>query len=203
MKALVIQGSPRAGRHTDILVDTLIQGMRKEAEDIQINKIYLRDKNISPCTACGFCELKKACSIKDDMQEIYKSIEECEIIIIASPLYFNNVTAYTKAVIDRCQIYWSSKYVLEDPIISTKEKKIGVAICTAGSSYKKQFEGLKSTLNLFFKAINTDFKYELFIGNTDKINISENPDILLKSETFGKNIVEAFKIEKDEDDLTT
>ncbi|NLK72901.1 MAG: flavodoxin family protein [Clostridiales bacterium] len=190
MKALVLQGSPRANKSTDILSDMLTKKMKSKIKDLKVTKIYLREKNISPCNACGFCEIKKGCSIKDEMAEIYEHIETADIIILASPLYFGNVSAYAKSVIDRCQMYWSSKYVLKDPIIDPKKKRIGIAIACGGNSYKRQFDGLKMTCDIFFKSINTKFIHDIFVDNTDRINIQDREEI---KDLIGKIMTDVLK----------
>ena len=72
--------------------------------------ITLKDKNIKPCNACGGCYKSHECIIKDDMQEIYDKLSKADIIVLGSPTYFDNVTAITKAFIDRClPLYLSEK----------------------------------------------------------------------------------------------
>lgn len=187
MNGLILQGSPRRGKNTDILADMLIRRLQFEIKEIKFIKIYLREKNISPCTACGLCEIKKSCSIKDDMGEIYKHIENADIIIFASPVYFGNVSAYAKAVIDRCQMYWSSKYVLKDSIIDSRKKRIGVAIACGGNSYKGQFDGLKMTCDIFFKAIDVKYTHDLFVDSTDITHIHNREEL--------KDLIESISID--------
>ncbi len=63
--------------------------------------ISLHDKTIEFCTGCLVCQKTQRCVIKDDMQEIYPLFEKCDIIVLASPLYFWTISAKTKAFIER------------------------------------------------------------------------------------------------------
>jgi multimeric flavodoxin WrbA len=60
--------------------------------------------DISPCNACYACQKKdsKGCAIDDDMQAIYPKLVERDTWVIASPVYWFNMSAQTKLFMDRC-----------------------------------------------------------------------------------------------------
>ena len=103
MKILGIVGSSRKKGNTDILVDTVL----KSAENCgaQVEKIYLSDYDFEGCRACEGCNKTFKCVLKDDMQEIYKKINESDGIVLGSPTYFYNVSSLTKKFIDRLYAY--------------------------------------------------------------------------------------------------
>lgn len=104
MKIIGISGSPR-DKNTNYMLKTVLNATGQDYE-----LIALRDKNIKPCNACGGCYKSHECIIKDDMQEIYGKLSRANIIVLGSPTYFDNVTAITKAFIDRClPLYLSEK----------------------------------------------------------------------------------------------
>ena len=111
VKALAIMGSPRIKMNTDRVIEKIIQGLKQE--EVFVEKIELAKRKIEPCTACGYCESTGLCIIRDDMTDLYKQFDESDIIIVGSPLYFNSVTGITKIMIDRCQAFWRSKYILQ------------------------------------------------------------------------------------------
>ena len=58
--------------------------------------------NIKPCTSCRTCVETGKCSINDDMTHVViPKLISTDILIVATPVYFNNVSACTKAFIDR------------------------------------------------------------------------------------------------------
>jgi arsenate reductase (thioredoxin) len=76
---------------------------------VQVDK-----KNIVPCKEYTVCEKKGFCPINDDMKhEIYSLIREAEVIVAATPIFFYNMTAQLKALVDRCQTLWARKYRLK------------------------------------------------------------------------------------------
>lgn len=185
-KILAIMGSPRKTMNTDKLLDKVIEGIKVSDEEVKIKKIYLKDKEISPCIACDACTKTGKCFMKDDMVELYKEFDENDGIIIASPLYFNTVSSIVKIMIDRCQAFWSSKYVLKDPSIDVNKKRIGMFIGVAGAPYREgHFDACIPVMDLFFKAINTKYEHNLFQSSTDEKPVWERKDTMEKAYKIG------------------
>ena len=103
MKILGIVGSPRKNGNTSFLVQQALDAANREG--IETNIVYLSDYDISDCLGCEGCRDTFACVIKDGMQHIYPLIEEADAIVLGSPTYFYDVTAITKAFLDRCYCY--------------------------------------------------------------------------------------------------
>jgi multimeric flavodoxin WrbA len=61
----------------------------------------LNSLSIKGCQACGQCREKESCAVQDDMQLLYAELEGSDAIVIGSPVYFGQVTAQTKAFLDR------------------------------------------------------------------------------------------------------
>ena len=99
MKILGIVCSPREGGNTEILVREALEGVREAGGEPDL--VLVGDMDIAPCNACGGCLKDGQCLIDDDMQEIYARLESADGIIFGTPVYFINVTAQAKAVMDR------------------------------------------------------------------------------------------------------
>ncbi|MEJ2627298.1 MAG: flavodoxin family protein, partial [bacterium] len=98
-KAILINGSLRAKGNTDTIIKSLLQGAQNT--DILIKQFVLRELKISGCKGCYFCYDHNKCSIKDDMQKIHKELQQSDLIIFASPMYWWGVTGLMKTFIDR------------------------------------------------------------------------------------------------------
>ena len=107
MKIIGIVGSPRKGGNTEILVKEALAAAGETGAETGL--VLLAGKNIAPCDGCGACEKKGICKIKDDMQAIYREMESADGIIFGSPVYFLNVTAQAKAVIDRTYAFLQTR----------------------------------------------------------------------------------------------
>jgi len=99
MKILGLVCSPREGGNTEIMVREALEeaGRRGAATEL----VLLAGKEITPCQACEACMADGVCPTDDDMQEIYRKLTEADGIVFGTPVYFINVTAQAKAVIDR------------------------------------------------------------------------------------------------------
>jgi len=99
MNILVIDGSPRVGKNTDRLCDAFMAGAAAAGHTAA--KFRVAGKKINGCIHCMQCYKNTPCSQKDDMLPLYDQIEAADMIVVASPIYFWDITAQTKAVIDR------------------------------------------------------------------------------------------------------
>ena len=99
MRILVVNGSPRKGGNTESLLDALIAGA--EVVGATISKMNLRNLDVSPCRACDSCKKTGKCIQKDDMYDLISKMEESEIWILGTPVYWWGPTAQLKAFIDR------------------------------------------------------------------------------------------------------
>lgn len=181
-KVLAIMGSPRKNKNTNSLLDALLNNLNKEK--FEIEKIYLRDLDIKACTGCEYCNRTGDCATKDDMTELYNTIDNSNIIIFAAPVYFNSLNGMSKNVIDRCQRYWSMKYELGQDY-KRNEDRIGILLSVGGAPFSyDQFDGSITVMDFFFRAINAKYKGNCFISNTDKMAVEDRTDLA----DFFKNI---------------
>lgn len=131
MKTIIFYGSPRKNGHTRSLVDELILGL---SGDYYLVNAY--EKNISPCIDCRYCWKNKGCFIQDDMQEVYEYLQDCDNVLIASPIQFGEMTGPLLSVLSRFQTYDCAKrFRKEIPI--EKPKKGGVIIVGGNNGNKE------------------------------------------------------------------
>ena len=125
-KTLIFNGSPRKQGDTAALLHVLSESLSGE---VRVVDCYRED--ISPCIDCRSCRREKRCVIDDGMQEIYRHIEECDNLVIASPIYYAELTGKLLDVASRFQIYYSARFFRkEDPGI--KPTKGGVILAGGG-----------------------------------------------------------------------
>jgi multimeric flavodoxin WrbA len=102
MKALAINGSPRKGGNTEILLRKALEPVA--AAGHKTDYMQVGGTRIQGCTACGACGRMKnrQCVIDDDIFNLaFVKMLDADAILIGSPTYFANMTAETKALIDR------------------------------------------------------------------------------------------------------
>lgn len=99
-KVLIISSSPRRNGNSDTLCDRFMSGALHAGHDVE--KIFLGDKTVHYCTACGICSMYgKPCPQKDDAAEITEKMIRSEVIVLSTPVYFYTMCAQMKTLIDR------------------------------------------------------------------------------------------------------
>lgn len=126
MKTLIFNGSPRRGGDTDSLVTQVLNDLEGDHK-----VVYAYDNRIQPCIDCRYCWENHGCAIQDGMQEIYDYILECDNILIASPLYFSELSGPLLAVASRLQMFFCARHFRKTNLIQ-KTKKGGVIIVGGG-----------------------------------------------------------------------
>ncbi len=102
MKVVAFNGSPRRDGNTVIMINHVFRGLEKEG--IETELVQLSDKAIHGCIACDRCvkNIDRRCAVKKDAANEYiEKMLGADGIILASPVYFQDVTSEMKALIDR------------------------------------------------------------------------------------------------------
>ena len=188
MKVVAFNGSARKNGNTAIMVRKAFDAL--EAEGVETEMIQMAGKPICGCKACYKCKTmqNQTCSTTDDdINDYVQKMVEADGIILASPVYFSDVTTEMKALIDRCgMVNRTSKQGFLD-------RKVGagvVAVRRAGAMHT--FD----TLNHFFL-----ISRMLVVGSTywnighgrDKGEVSEDAEGMQTMTELGANMAWALK----------
>jgi multimeric flavodoxin WrbA len=180
-------GSPRIKGNTDLLLNEAIKGA--ESLGAEAEKLIVDRLKIAPCREYYGCLKDGNCVIRDDMDNIYPKLLDSDIIIIASPIFFYNLSAQVKALIDRCQALWARKYVLkQNPPDSARN---GAFIGVAATQGQQLFDGAMLTVKYLFTTIGVKYADELLVRGVDrKGEINEHPSALSDAFELGKRLAE-------------
>lgn len=174
---LTLMGSPRINGNTDLLTDAFIEGARENGHNI--TKISVYKNKVNACINCSYCcNHDGECFQKDGMDEIYSLLDNAEIVVFASPLYFYNLSAQLKAIIDRFHAKTSVKKL--------KPKKC--VLLAVGADDASAFDPMIST----YKAIANYLKWEdigiLTVDNIEEKGAITKTDALKRAKALGSNI---------------
>lgn len=176
MFVLGLQGSPRKKGNTEFLLNLFMEEAQKlGAETLTVDVCR---KHIEPCREFTTCEKKGLCPIKDDMDpEIYSLLRRADVVVPASPVFFYNVTAQLKALIDRSQTLWARKYRLNltDPGRSMRR---GFMISQGATKGKNLFVGIDLTAKYFFDAVGARYEGSLYYWQIEhKGDMEKHPTV--------------------------
>lgn len=181
MKTLILNGSPRRHGDTVTLIDALIQALSGEV--YQVNAYY---DPISPCIDCRYCWSREGCIIKDDMGPIYRLMQEADNFVIASPLYYSELTGALLNVVSRLQPFYAARYIRKDPGFQMKPK-LGALLLAAGGS-TKDFKRASETAELIFEHTNTKLVGRAVAACTDQVPAHRDRQALEAARTIAERL---------------
>jgi multimeric flavodoxin WrbA len=123
MKILGISCSPRIKGNTVVLLEEVFRGAKQEGAETELYSVS--DKKIAPCQGCMSCRETGECVIEDDMKDLGDRMISADGIVFGTPVYFYNMTAQAKAIIDRT-------IALNRPERNLANK-VGAVVAVAGS----------------------------------------------------------------------
>jgi multimeric flavodoxin WrbA len=105
MKIIGINGSPRKGWNTHILVEEALKGAAG-APTVETELVNLYDLNFKGCISCFECKRQGGkslgrCAVQDELRPLLERIDSCDGLILGSPIYIGEVTASVRALIER------------------------------------------------------------------------------------------------------
>lgn len=170
---LIITGSPRKNGNSALLAKAFMEGAERAG-----NKVTLFDaakKKVHPCIACDICLTKGRCVYNNDFSELIPTLEEADVIVLATLLYWFTFSAQLKLVIDRM-------YSLQ------LQNKKSVLIVSAATDDMKDFEGVVSTYGLIHTHLEWKNRAILNVPNVNGIGEVMDTDWLEKAKEIGLTI---------------
>ena len=110
MKVCILMASPRPQGNTAALLVPFEQELAALGHSIQRFDLYQMD--LKPCLACRVCQKdwsRVGCARQDDMHQIFDAVMDCDLLVLASPIYSWYCTPPMKAALDRL-VYGMNKY---------------------------------------------------------------------------------------------
>ena len=176
MNILIINGSPRIGGNTELLADAFARGAAKQHH---VEMISVRDYEVNPCLGCNVCfKTDGICAQKDEMSLIYEKMNQADVLVIASPVYFYSISAQLKAIIDR----------FHNPIRDSFHIKKMALLLVGAASLPELFDAILTEYNLCLKFFNIEDAGKVLVrGVKDKGDIN-NTDALNEAYILGLSI---------------
>lgn len=143
MKTLIFNGSPRASGDTASLIGRLTESLGGECCVIACYSC-----RVSPCVDCRYCKQNSGCAIDDEMQDIYSYIQECDNILIASPIYFSELTGRLLDVASRLQTYFCARHFRSEQPIAKPKKGAVILVGGGDGNIEKAYDTACSILRL-------------------------------------------------------
>lgn len=171
MKTLIFNGSPRNNGGTATLIKELEKNLTGE-----VNVISSYNSNISPCIDCRYCWTNDKCSIDDEMQKVYRLINEADNIIIASPIYFGEITDSLLGLMSRLQFYYVARKFRNTEMLSVKKRNGALILVDGGDGYADNAVSMGKSL---LRKMKSEFIGAVYFSGTE--NVPKNNTIVLEN----------------------
>ena len=183
MQAVCILGSPNAGGSTATVVSEIIRAL--DEGGIQTKVYRLQDMRIAYCRGCKSCDTTGRCVQVDDVQKIVSDMLAAQLIIVASPSYWGDITGQMKVFIDRCTPYCNTNAARLP--VSSPAKGVAVAIRAGGN--KQENMNLVHTMEHFLGHLDIPLISHFTVESINTVHdLHKRPDILADAYAFGESL---------------
>ena len=159
MKVLLINGSPRQNGNTAIALAEVAKQLTQEGIESEI--VWIGNKPIRGCIACGQCKIKGIgrCVFDDDIcNKISEKFEDSNALIVGSPVYYGQPNGALLSIIQRA-------FYSNGSNISGKSAA-SIAVCRRGGA-TAVFESLNMPFQMMNMPIVTSQYWNIVYGRTE------------------------------------
>ncbi len=184
-KAVCIIGSPKAYGSTAMIVDRIIAGMASVG--IEAKRRVIADLDIGFCKGCRECWMAGKCVQHDDMSVLITDLMDADIVVIASPSYWGEVTAQLKAFIDRSLPLCNAA----DGTTKVTSGKVGVAVAIRAGKDPAENQRLIETIERFYSLLQIRPVARLTVeGVSEVVDLRGRQEKLQEAYELGKSMAQ-------------
>ncbi len=180
MKIVCLLGSPRPKGNSAIIAKRFCDAAEGLGADIQmfkLNKLKYRG-----CQACMTCKTKlEKCVLKDDLSEVLDAIRNADVLVMATPTYYGDVSSQLKAFMDRTYSYLAPDYKTNPSPSRLSPGKTFVFIQTQGDPDENSFSDVFPRYEGFFKWYGFGDTYRIRACGVDDPGEVETDEGILKT----------------------
>jgi multimeric flavodoxin WrbA len=184
MKVVALLGSPRPEGNSAVLAQTFLDACRAQGAGVET---YLLNKmHYQGCQACMGCKTKaEACILKDDMTPVYEAIRQADVVLLASPIYFGDLSGQLKAAYDRFYAYLDPNFASRLP-----GGKQAVFVLTQGNPDPEQFQDVFRRYDTFMGWLNFGQRHLLRACGLQRAGeVKDRPEALQEAVDLAKTVL--------------
>ena len=176
-KTVILSTSPRKNSNSEALAEAFAKGAMEAGNTVEI--IRMREKNIRFCLGCIACQKTGKCIIRDDMATIVPKMEQADVLVFATPIYYYEMSGQMKTLLDRANPLFVSDYRFRDVYF------ISCAAENEDFVPQRAMSGLEGWIECFEKA---RLAGSVFGGGVTETGEIEGSPALDKAYALGKTI---------------
>lgn len=98
-KVVIISSSPRKNGNSETLAKELAKGAADAGNQVEF--ITLKDLKLEFCRGCLYCQSHDRCVISDSVNGLLESVQNADVLVFATPVYYYSVSGQLKTFLDR------------------------------------------------------------------------------------------------------
>ncbi len=181
MKVLLINGSPNEKGATYTALQEVISELEKES--IETELIHVGNKDIRGCIACRKCKETGKCVFNDIVNELHDKFEQCDGLVIGSPVYYASANGTLISFLDR--FFYSNH--------SDKTMKVGASVvsCRRGGA-SATFDQLNKYFTISGMPVTSSLYWNSIHGNNAE-EAKQDKEGMQVMRALGKNMAFLIK----------
>ena len=189
MNILCINGSPRRDGSSVLLLQQILAGFHAEDQNVKIR--HLGDADIGYCIGCKACHRTGSCVQRDDVDRILQDLIAADLVIVASPSYWGDVTGQMKVFFDRNTPYSDTNPSADKLSIPTG--KSGVAVAVRAGKTERENLHILDAIEHYFGHLGITPRGRLSVTGVDTIeDLNGQPDALQRAYALGEQLRAGF-----------
>lgn len=150
MNIIGINGSPRKGWNTELMVREALKGAESNGAETEIYNLY--DMRFRGCISCFGCKKKDnsligKCVFADELLPVLNRIHRCDGLVLGTPMYINEVSSAMRALLERL-IFQYIPYEKDKPRYFDRNLPVlAVYTMNAPGGYDEKFAKYAETYN--------------------------------------------------------
>jgi multimeric flavodoxin WrbA len=185
---VAVVGSPRAAGNTSLLVDAALAEL--ERRGVRVHKVLLGEQIVGPCVGHEDCARFKVCPQRDDAEAVLDLVYQADGLLLATPVYYENVTAQMKAFMDRNVFRYSHDEWLPARVV-------GLLAVTAETGLDDALDAMRRYVALSTVGEVSTFSCGVFADGLDPDGrgaAARQPEALAAARTLGTDLAAALDL---------
>jgi multimeric flavodoxin WrbA len=184
MRVILLNGSPRKGGNTDVLCDEFIRGACETGAECE--KVYLDDLTILPAPELSDVQRERVDTrAHDDCRLVLDKVIAAEVVVLASPVYWQGVTAQLKCFVDRFSCHYAQPWFNEG-----MRGKVWAVLTPFGASDRAEADWILKPVRIWVEHFKGEYAGEVAVSVFRKGAVREMPEALRAAYELGKAAVE-------------
>jgi multimeric flavodoxin WrbA len=185
MKIVAVLGSPRPQGNSGALASKFLETAHRLGAAVQVFR--LNELNFQGCQGCRACKTKsEVCILEDDLAAVLAAVREAEVLVLASPVYFGDISGQLKCFFDRT-------YSLINPDFSSRLSlpKKAVLVLVQANPDPAQFSDIFARYERWLTMFGYDPVYLLrAVGARDPGDLARQTEVLDEAAALARKVVQ-------------